>query len=94
MAEHLPDVPILIAGNGDRLLTVAARHADIIGLTGGQPITDDANPLAERIDFVRRAAGDRFDDLELNIAITRTAAGRVRAARPVDHPPRPAGHVR
>jgi alkanesulfonate monooxygenase SsuD/methylene tetrahydromethanopterin reductase-like flavin-dependent oxidoreductase (luciferase family) len=63
-------VPVLIAGNGDRLLTVAARHANIIGLTGGQPITDAADPLAERVEFVRRAAGDRFNDLELNIAIT------------------------
>ena len=70
MREHLPDVPILIAGNGDRLLTVAAQQANIIGLTGGQPITDATDPLAERIDFVRRAAGDRFDDLELNTAIT------------------------
>jgi alkanesulfonate monooxygenase SsuD/methylene tetrahydromethanopterin reductase-like flavin-dependent oxidoreductase (luciferase family) len=61
---------VLIAGNGDRLLTVAARQADIIGLTGGQPITETTNPLAERIEFVRRAAGDRFDDLELNIAVT------------------------
>ena len=41
MGEHLPDVPVLIAGNGDRLLTVAARQANIIGLTGGQPITKD-----------------------------------------------------
>ena len=39
MGEHLPDVPVLIAGNGDRLLTVAARQANIIGLTGGQLIT-------------------------------------------------------
>jgi probable F420-dependent oxidoreductase len=70
MSEHLPDVPVLIAGNGDRLLTVAARQADIIGLTGGQPITASADPLAERIDFVRQAAGARFDDLELNIAVT------------------------
>ncbi|WNG92103.1 TIGR03621 family F420-dependent LLM class oxidoreductase [Mycobacterium sp. ITM-2016-00318] len=70
MGEHMPDVPVLIAGNGDRLLTVAARHADIIGLTGGQPITEAADPLAERVEFVRRAAGDRFDDLEFNIAIT------------------------
>ena len=70
MGEHLRDVPILIAGNGDRLLTVAAHQANIIGLTGGQPITDATDPLAERIEFVRRAAGDRFDDLELNIAIT------------------------
>jgi probable F420-dependent oxidoreductase len=70
MREHLPDVPILIAGNGDRLLTVAAKQAGIIGLTGAQPITAEADPLAERIDFVRRAAGDRFAELELNIAIT------------------------
>ena len=70
MREHLPDVPILIAGNGDRLLTVAAQHADIIGLTGGDPASGTEDPLAERIEFVRRAAGDRFGDLELNIAIT------------------------
>lgn len=70
MGEHLPDVSILIAGNGDRLLTVAARHADIIGLTGGDPASGTEDPLAERIEFVRRAAGDRFGDLELNIAIT------------------------
>ena len=71
MAEHVPDVPILIAGNGDRLLTVAANHANIIGFTGGDSLpTDDADPLAERIEFVRDAAGDRFGELELNIAIT------------------------
>jgi probable F420-dependent oxidoreductase len=70
MGEHLPDVPILIAGNGDRLLTVAARHADIIGLTGGDPASGTEDPLAERIEFVRNAAGDSFGDLELNIAIT------------------------
>lgn len=34
MAEHLPDVPIMIAGNGDRVLRIAARWANIIGLTG------------------------------------------------------------
>ncbi|MHC9294974.1 TIGR03621 family F420-dependent LLM class oxidoreductase [Mycobacterium sp. LTG2003] len=66
--EHLPDVPILIAGNGDRLLTVAAETADIIGFTGGDHVEGD--PLAERIAFVRNAAGDRFPGLELNIAIT------------------------
>ncbi len=80
MGEHLPDVPVLIAGNGDRLLTVAARHADIVGLTGGQPITDASDPLADRIDFVRSAAGERFDDLELNIAIT--ALPRDESGRP------------
>ncbi|WP_156657557.1 LLM class F420-dependent oxidoreductase [Mycobacterium kyorinense] len=69
LKKHLPNVPILIAGNGDRLLTVAARHADIIGLTGANPGAVD-DPLAERIGFVRGAAGDRFEQLELNLAIT------------------------
>ncbi|MGV0793175.1 TIGR03621 family F420-dependent LLM class oxidoreductase [Mycolicibacterium sp. XJ1819] len=70
MNDHVPDVPILIAGNGDKLLTLAAERADIIGLTAGAPITADSDPLAERVAFVRAAAGDRFDALELNIAVT------------------------
>jgi probable F420-dependent oxidoreductase len=70
LAEHVHDVPLLIAGNGNRLLTIAAEEAHIIGLTGGDPTSDGGDPLAERIAFVRNAAPDRFDDLELNIAIT------------------------
>lgn len=70
MNEHAADVPILIAGNGDKLLTLAAQRANIIGLTGGAPITAESDPLADRVAFVRKAAGDRFDDLELNIAVT------------------------
>jgi probable F420-dependent oxidoreductase len=68
MKKHLPTVPILIAGNGNRLLTIAAQHADIIGLTG-------ADSLADRVEFVRNAAGDRFADLELNLAITAVPSG-------------------
>ena len=69
LKEHHPTTPILIAGNGDRVLTLAARHADIIGLTGAR-VRDVDDPLAERIDFVRKAAGDRFEPLELNMVIT------------------------
>jgi probable F420-dependent oxidoreductase len=69
LAEHALDVPLLIAGNGNKLLTVAAQKANIIGLTGGGPITEDSDPLADRVAFVRNAAPDRFDDLELNISI-------------------------
>ncbi|OBK35196.1 F420-dependent oxidoreductase [Mycobacterium sp. 1245111.1] len=68
MKKHLPKVPILIAGNGNRLLTIAAQHADIIGLTG-------ADSLADRVEFVRAAAGDRFADLVLNLAITAVPSG-------------------
>ncbi|AKK29269.1 LLM class F420-dependent oxidoreductase [Mycobacterium sp. EPa45] len=71
LKQTAPTIPILIAGNGDRVLRIAAQHADIIGLTGGGvPQYPGHDPLAERIDFVRAAAGDRFDGLELNIAIT------------------------
>ncbi|HYN72046.1 MAG TPA: hypothetical protein VES60_06045 [Nakamurella sp.] len=51
-------------------MTIAAQRAHIIGLTGGDPTGDGGDPLAERIVFVRNAAPERFDELELNIAIT------------------------
>jgi probable F420-dependent oxidoreductase len=70
LGEHVSDVPILIAGNGNRLLTVAAERAQIIGLTGGDPTGGGGDPLAERIAFVRAAAPERFDALELNVAVT------------------------
>ncbi|MGU3500663.1 LLM class F420-dependent oxidoreductase [Mycobacterium sp. C31M] len=66
LAEHVPDAPIMIAGGGDRLLTVAGKWASIVGVTGGS----GEDPLAERISFLRGVAGDRFDDIELNVAIT------------------------
>ena len=71
-------LPILIGGNGDRILTMAARSADIIGLTGfshdGEHFdlryfTDEG--LANRVALVREAAGDRFADIELNMLIQR-----------------------
>jgi len=70
LREHVPSVPILIAGSGDRVVSLAARQADIIGLTGGRDGSTADDPLAERIEFVRNAAGDRFDQLELNMVIT------------------------
>jgi probable F420-dependent oxidoreductase len=70
LREHLPTVPILIAGSGDRIVTLAAQQADIIGLTGGRADTTASDPLAERVEFVKQAAGDRFAKLELNMVIT------------------------
>jgi probable F420-dependent oxidoreductase len=73
LKEHHPNAPILIAGSGDRVMTLAARYADIIGLTGAK-VRDVEDPFAERIEFVRNAAGDRFGALELNLAITAVPA--------------------
>lgn len=70
LRQATPEVPLLIAGNGDRVLTLAAQHADIIGFSAGPAGAGASDPLAERVSLVRNAAGDRFDALELNLAIT------------------------
>ncbi|MFJ9891224.1 hypothetical protein ACIQRW_36045 [Streptomyces sp. NPDC091287] len=68
--------PLLIAGWGDRLLRVAATHADIIAFPGGWAnATGDALHLAgaaqmeERIAYVRDLLGDRADSVELNLLV-------------------------
>lgn len=53
--------PIMIAGAGDKLLTMAAQHADIVGIGSMGSEAD----LAERVAFVKNAAGERIDDIEL-----------------------------
>lgn len=58
-------VPVLIAGSGRQMLRLAAREADIIAL-GLQPDAPEAE-VAERIDWIRQAAGARFAEIELNI---------------------------
>lgn len=71
LKRHCPSIPLLIAGNGDRVLTIAAELADIVGFTGGGlPTKDNPDPMAERVAFVRAAAGERISDLEFNLAVT------------------------
>lgn len=70
-------MPLLVGGNGKRVLQLAARHADIIGFTGFFPSVGAASKLthfteaglANRIDIVRNAAPDRLDDIELNCLV-------------------------
>jgi probable F420-dependent oxidoreductase len=75
-----PDVrvPLLIGGNGTRVLQLAGRIADIAGLAGFGHNRDatkvnlthfDPAGLDDRIAVVREAAGDRFDAIELNALI-------------------------
>jgi probable F420-dependent oxidoreductase len=72
------EVPILVGGNGTRVLELAGRAADIAGLAGFSHNRDatkvelthfDAAGLQDRITVVRKAAGDRFDAIELNALI-------------------------
>lgn len=71
-------LPILVGGNGRRLLTHAARHADIIGLNGlGRTLPDghqhelrwSPDQIDEQVRLVREAAGERWSDLELNALV-------------------------
>jgi probable F420-dependent oxidoreductase len=71
-------VPLLLGGNGTRVLRLAGRVADIAGFAGMTHNHDatevhlthfDAAGLEDRIAVVRDAAGDRFDAIELNALI-------------------------
>jgi probable F420-dependent oxidoreductase len=75
-----PHVPLLVGGNGDRVLALAGRHADAAGLVGftsgtGQVHTDRSHwsweGLADRIAHVRRAAAERAADLTIDILVQR-----------------------
>jgi len=68
-----PHPPIMIGGGGKRMLQFAGREAQIVGLAPRLPSPANADlrsvladATAEKIDWVRDAAGDRFDQLELN----------------------------
>jgi len=66
-----PHPPLLIGGAGKRMLAIAAREADIVGI---HYFTDEVQdrietPLARRVAWIREVAGERFEHLELNIFI-------------------------
>ncbi|WP_280265511.1 LLM class F420-dependent oxidoreductase [Nocardia wallacei] len=75
---------LLIAGWGDRLLRVAAEHADIIALTGGTAAASGhitvAGPEAtlQRIDYVRGLLGERADSVEFNLLLQGVASAAER----------------
>ncbi len=69
-----PHPPLFIGGGGRRLLSLAGREADIVGLAPrllpgerGDPSSITIAATEEKIAWVREAAGARFDRLELNI---------------------------
>jgi probable F420-dependent oxidoreductase len=71
-----PCPPILVGGGGRRVLTTAARQADIVGINGTLAAgvvgpeaiaTMTASAVDAKVEIVRAAAGERLADLELNI---------------------------
>jgi len=75
-----PHPPIIIGGNGLRLLTLAASEADTVNLTGITFTRGGMSPdmsgwkiagVDERLRVVRETAGQRFSRLELSAQIQR-----------------------
>jgi alkanesulfonate monooxygenase SsuD/methylene tetrahydromethanopterin reductase-like flavin-dependent oxidoreductase (luciferase family) len=71
-----PHPPLFIGGGGRRALRLAAREASIVGMdTMSTPdgtkdfATTTADAIAQRIGWVREAAGTRFPELEIHALI-------------------------
>jgi probable F420-dependent oxidoreductase len=76
LPHQRPHPPIIIGGGGRRVLGIAAREADIVGVNpslaagyvGPEVLeTTTAEYYDQRIAWIREAAGDRFADLELQV---------------------------
>jgi probable F420-dependent oxidoreductase len=84
-----PAPPLLVAGDGDRVLGFAAQEADIVGFSvdsANRPGADPGQALENRVQLVRDKAGKRFEHLELNlfistVAVTRNDAPDLRMSR-------------
>ena len=71
-----PHPPFLVGGGGPKLLAFAAREADIVGIDprslpggGGDPADITGAAVDRKIGWIREAAGDRWAQLEINIAL-------------------------
>jgi len=83
-----PHPPILIGGGGPRVLGVAAREADIVGINGTLAAgvvgpeaiaTMTREAVDERVRHVREVAADRITEIELNIRVFFTSVTDDRA---------------
>ncbi|HXQ62942.1 MAG TPA: TIGR03621 family F420-dependent LLM class oxidoreductase [Acidimicrobiales bacterium] len=73
-----PRPPLIIGGGGRRVLGIAGRRAEIVSInvdlrsgTAGPEAASNATPDATRrkIGWVKEAAGERFEEIELNTLI-------------------------
>ncbi len=68
-------VPLMLGGARRGVLSMAARLADVVSLN---TLRDDGpadEVLGEKAGWVRDAAGDRYDDLELSTSVALVAGG-------------------
>ena len=74
-----PHPPLLVGGGGKRILSLAGREADIVGIlttaVGSGVVVDDPRQqlsaaVAEKVGLVRQGAGERFSAVELSLMPT------------------------
>ncbi len=74
-----PHPPILVGAGSRRMLALAAREATIVGIlpkalpngTISEEVTERLPAtIAQKVEWVRQAVGERFHELELNMMIT------------------------
>ena len=84
-----PHPPILVGAGGKRMLSIAAREANIIGiqtaaLGTGRRVPDPSGLLpeaiAEKVAWLRQEAAARFDDIELSLVSSMVIARNRREA--------------
>jgi alkanesulfonate monooxygenase SsuD/methylene tetrahydromethanopterin reductase-like flavin-dependent oxidoreductase (luciferase family) len=90
-AVQRPHPPIMLAGAGPRMMRLAAREADIINIAP-RPPTIGATPagsmaygmtMADEINLIKKAAGDRYDEIEICVLSNNPAVNNPSVT---DHP--------
>jgi probable F420-dependent oxidoreductase len=86
-----PGPPLLIGGGGKRVLSIAAREAQIVGINpnlrageiGAEAARDSLQDQTDRkVQWIREAAGPRIDELEIQMRffITKVTDNRMKLA--------------
>jgi probable F420-dependent oxidoreductase len=82
-------IPFVLGGGGRRMLALAVRQADTVSVSTDNRARTSAGALsdsigwrtvAKQIDWVRDAAGPRFEDLEINFRVLAVAVTEDREA--------------